>query len=347
MRYFPIFLDLDDRKVVIAGGGEAAVRKLRLVLKTAAQITVYSQIICDEIAEFERAGRIVVIRRPAVAADIAGAALAYAATGARKTDAAFAALARSVGVPVNAVDQPDICDFITPAIVDRDPVTVAIGTEGTAPVLARLIKARIEAMLPASTGAIARLASSWRGRLAALVPEPRARRRLWQRFFAGGIPAADNPTHLATAQIRLQALAGAAALAGEGPGLVTLVDVDADNPGLLTPNARRRLHEADVIVHVPGTAPRLVELARREAKFIAVTSAETPPEMRPGFGSGAGEILVREARMGQRVVRLGMGEGTDALALGEAGIEFEIEPGTPAAALPAPGSHPPAAIGAP
>jgi len=333
MRYFPVFLDLDGRKVVVAGGGEAASQKLRLILKTSAQISVFAKKISDEFSGEIRAGRIRLHRRAPNTADLTGAALVYAATGQDEADRSFAALAKAAKVPVNAVDRPDISDFLTPAIVDRDPVTVAIGTEGTAPVLARRIKAQIEALLPASTGAIARLAAGWRQRLAKMLPDGRARRRVWQRFFANGIPGgnpgADDAPGLRAAHIRLEALATAEAVVGADAALVSLIETTADDPERLTALARRRLHNADVVVFDRGAAPRIRELARREAKFIILDPGAA------GLGGGspipsrAGDVLARQAQDGLKIVRLltdglpGTAE-TDMIALGMAGVDYEF-----------------------
>lgn len=324
MKYFPVFLDLEGRNVVVAGGGEAAMQKLRLLLKTSAQISVYSEKFCEEFDALIASGRITAHRRAPKSTDVSGAALVYAASGHLHTDRSVAALARAAKVPVNAVDRPDISDFLTPAIVDRDPVTVAIGTEGAAPVLARHIKAQIEALLPASTGAIARLAAAWRHRLAALVPEGRARRRVWQRFFANGIPASDDGSSLGVAQIRLKALATAEAMTEEEAGLVSLIETEFDDPEALTAIARRRLHEADVIVFDRDAAPCIRELARREAKFIPIDT------LRAAMGpSRQRDMIAREARAGQRIVwlftdgRPGTAE-IEMIALGIAGIDYEL-----------------------
>jgi uroporphyrin-III C-methyltransferase/precorrin-2 dehydrogenase/sirohydrochlorin ferrochelatase len=343
MRYFPIFLDLAGRRVVIAGGAEAATQKLRLALKTEAEILVVapdvSADLAGEVAAHARDGRIALARRAFAAADLDGAALVYAATGDADTDAAIAAAARAAGVPVNAVDRPEISDFITPAIVDRDPVTVAIGTEGAAPVLARAIKSRIEAMLPAATGPLARLAASWRGRIATRLPDGRTRRRVWQRFFAGDLPGGDGRSALAAAELRLEALIGAAERLPEAAGRVSLVGAGPGDPELLTLKARRRLHEADVVVYDRLADPRILELARREARLVAVGKVPGGPSVGQ---DRINAILVEEAGRGHDVVRLKGGDplvfgraDEELAALRAAGIEAEIVPGITAASAAA------------
>ena len=188
MRFFPVFLDLDHQPVLVVGGGEQAVQKIRLLLKTKACIRVMALQVCAEIATLAAAGSVQLKARPLAARDLAGVRLAYVALEDDAEAARAVAMARAAGVPVNAVDRQELCDFITPAIVDRDPVVVAIGTEGAAPVLARQIKARLEAMLPARLGGLARWAGSLRRRAASSMAGGAARRRFWDAFFDG--PAA-------------------------------------------------------------------------------------------------------------------------------------------------------------
>jgi uroporphyrin-III C-methyltransferase/precorrin-2 dehydrogenase/sirohydrochlorin ferrochelatase len=165
------------RRIVVAGGGEAAVAKLRLLLKTEALIEVHAEAPAPEVIEWAAAGRLTLVHRSLAAGDVAGAALFFAASDDNAEDARTAALARAEGVIVNAVDNLDASDFITPAIVDRDPVTVAIGTEGAAPVLARAVKAAVEERLPQSTGPLARAGQSFRP-AAEVLPHGRPRRDL-------------------------------------------------------------------------------------------------------------------------------------------------------------------------
>ena len=184
MRHYPVFLDLDGRRVVVAGAGETAAAKLRLLCKTGARLRVIGEDPADAVRALADAGAITLETRPFTPEDAEWAALLYAAHDDPARDAAAASAGRAAGALVNVVDDLEASDFITPAIVDRDPVTVAIGTEGTAPVLARDLKARIEAMLPAQTGALARIAALFRD-AAARLPKGRARRAFWRRYFSG------------------------------------------------------------------------------------------------------------------------------------------------------------------
>ena len=227
MRHFPIFLDLTGQRIVLAGSGETAIAKLRLLLKTGAQCHVFGLDPHQQLRDWAETERIVLHGRRPEVQDLKGARLFYAASDDETLDAEGIALARSVGVLVNSVDNLGASDFITPAIVDRAPVCVAIGTEGTAPVLARRIKADVEAMLPATTGPLARLAAGFRARAAQLAPGI-ARRRFWARYFDETGPSAMRNGGDAAVQVALENLLatslnetpepGRVALVGAGPG---------------------------------------------------------------------------------------------------------------------------------
>ena len=183
MRHLPISLDLRGRTVVVAGGGEIALAKLRLLTKTEARLAVFAAEPMPEIERLAGEGCLHLCRRAPAAIDLAGVALVYAASGDAAEDARVVDLGRAAGALCNAVDNREASDFITPAIVDRDPVTVAISTGGSAPVLGRQIKADIEARLDPETGTLARIAEEFRPQ-AATLPAGQPRRRFWSRFFS-------------------------------------------------------------------------------------------------------------------------------------------------------------------
>lgn len=335
MRFFPIFLDLERQRVLVVGGGEQAAQKLRLLLKTGADLRVFAEAACPEIEELARAGRLVLERRAPAAADFAGARLAYVALEDDAGAVAAVALARAAGVPVNAVDRQELCDFLTPAIVDRDPLVVAIGTEGAAPVLARQLKARLEAMLPDRLGELARWAARLRGRVATGIARAAARRRFWEGFFAG--PAALAFLAGRRAEAARLAEGAIAEAAGERPavGFVTLVGAGPGDPDLLTLKAVQALQEADVIVADRLVPPGILERARRDAERILV--GKTPGRPSPDQAE-INAILRREALRGRRVVRLKGGDpfvfgrgGEELAALGAAGVPVAVVPGVTAA----------------
>ncbi|HID68635.1 MAG TPA: bifunctional precorrin-2 dehydrogenase/sirohydrochlorin ferrochelatase, partial [Roseibacterium sp.] len=182
MRHFPIFLDLRGRRVVLAGGGDAALAKLRLILKSEAQVTVFATNPAPEIITWDGERKLRLVKRAFAPGDALCASLAYAANEDDAEDTRVAALARADGALVNVVDNLEASAFITPAIVDRGPVTVAIGTEGAAPVLARAIKADIEAALPPTLGLLARIGQGFR-KAAEVLPMGRKRRDFWSEYY--------------------------------------------------------------------------------------------------------------------------------------------------------------------
>ncbi|NND49950.1 MAG: uroporphyrinogen-III C-methyltransferase, partial [Rhizobiales bacterium] len=221
MRYFPIFVDLAERAVLVAGAGEAALQKTRLALKSDARVRVAGADPHADLIELAGTGRIELARRDFVPGDLDGVALAYGAHEDAGLDAALARAARARSVPVNVVDTPELSDFITPAIIDRDPVTVAVGTEGTAPVLARMIKARIEALLPLHLGQVAKKAAALRGHIAGLFKDGAARRAAWSELFERGWQGGERALDEAAANlpgVSHDGATGCVWLVGAGPG---------------------------------------------------------------------------------------------------------------------------------
>ena len=185
MKYFPVFFDLDGRRVLVVGGGERALQKLRLLAKTRAHLEVVAASVSAEVRNFSADNAVTLQPRPFHPSDLADNALVIAAEADMAVNGEVAAAARARGMPVNVVDAPELSTIIIPAIVDRDPVVVAIGTEGTAPVIARDLRTRIEALLPAGFGRVAALAGRFRPLVREAVADFGARRRLWQRLLRG------------------------------------------------------------------------------------------------------------------------------------------------------------------
>lgn len=338
MRHFPIFLDLSGRLVVVSGAGECAVSKLRLLLKTEARIAVFGASPARQVLEWAQEGRIAFARRTLDAADLAGAALVYGANDDAAEDARVAALGRAAGALVNIVDNLDDSQFITPAIVDRDPVTVAIGTEGAAPVLARRIKAELEERLPASLGLLARIGQTFRER-AAMIPAGRARRDFWTRYFSGAGDSALKDGGETAVRARLEDLLTDAIETRPRAGHVALIGAGPGDPELLTVKARRLIHEADVVLHDRLVPSAIIELARREALIIETGKT--------GYGASWSQddinaLMVKHAARGAQVARLKGGDPTifgrldeELDALDAAGISHEVVPGITAASAAA------------
>ncbi len=340
MKHFPIFVSVENQRLILSGGGDAAMAKLRLLMKTEARIEVYSVAPAAEIEGWAAEGRLTILRRALTEADLPGARLVYAADEDAAEDDRIKAMADSAGILVNIVDNLADSAFITPAIVDRDPVTVAIGTEGAAPVLARAIKRDLEERLPVTLGTLARIGKAFRGAVEAL-PFGRKRRDFWAEYYFAKGPKAladggetgvqDSLRSLLAEHLTARSKAGHVALVGAGPG----------DPELLTLKARKALDEADVIIHDRLVAPEILELARREATLLDVG--------KQGFGRHTpqeeiGRLMTEHARKGLQVVRLKSGDPViygrldeEIDALDSAGIGWSIVPGITSASAAAAG----------
>ena len=338
MKTFPMFLTMADRQVVIVGGGEQAAQKCRLMLKTEASITVFAPALEDELAGLHQSGRIDWDDGAITADKFAESALVFVATGCPGIDAALHAVAKAARAVVNVVDQPALCDAMTPSIVDRDPVVVAIGTEGTAPVLARQIKTKVEEVLEPRLGDLAALAGRLRDSAAQRL-QPGQRRALWRWVFSG--PARDmhkrGDEHAAASMIKTAIRTGEFAEAGGAP--VALVGAGPGSRDLITLRAVQRLQEADVIFYDRLVDPDVLELARRDAERVFVGKAPGAHSLPQDRICG---LLVAAAKQGKRVVRLKCGDpgifargAEEIAALTAAGIPFEIVPGVTAASAAA------------
>lgn len=265
MKNFPMFLKMDGRRILIIGGGEQAAQKARLALKTCAEIVVVADTLDPDLAALVADGRIR-HKSPILNETLfANTQLCFVATGCKGADAAWHAIAKAAGVLVNVVDYPELCEAMTPSIVDRDPVVIAIGTEGTAPVLGRQIKSRIEETLEPGLGVFASFAGSMRDAVAMRIPH-KERRAFWRWVFQGG------PRELFKRGNEREArgLIKEAIQTGEFDGrdetglcVISVRDLPAD---LMTLRAVNRLQNADRIYYDDEIAPDILELARRDAE---------------------------------------------------------------------------------
>ena len=265
MRYFPLFADLQDRCVLVVGGGAVAERKVRLLLEASARV----RLVAPEVtASLRENPSIEVHRERFEPRHLDGAVLAVAATDDRAVNEAVASAGRERNVLVNVVDVAELSSFIVPAIVDRSPLVIAISTGGVAPVLARLVRERLESLLDGSFGQLAGLLQRWRGRIKGGLPDVNARRRFYEGVVRGQVAALVRSNDLPGAERELERTlqqpdaprCGSVALVGAGPG----------DAGLLTLNALRALQEADVILHDRLVADEVLNLARRDADRISV-----------------------------------------------------------------------------
>lgn len=325
----PVFMTLRGRRAVVAGGGEAALWKAEMLAATGADVEVYAEHSCKDLialAAEPPAGRIVLMERAWRASDLENASIAVGSLEGEEAEE-FAAAARAHGVPVNIVDVPQLSEFSFGTIVNRAPVTISIGTDGTAPVLAQAIRAKIEALLHPCLGDWAQTARGLRDRIKSRLPMGQTRRVLWQRFAAAALSARTSP---AAGEVE--------AILSETPAtasLVTLVGAGPGDPELLTLKGMRALQSADVILYDRLVSPEILEFARREARRMLVGKA--------GGGAHCSQddinaLMVRLAKAGKHVVRL---KGGDPMVFGraaeelkacrEAGIAIEIVPGITAA----------------
>ena len=326
MRFLPVFLDLTAGAVVLVGSGEPAVNKLRLLSAAGARVRWYvdlaeaAQAIAAELrAEIETGD--------ALAADWSDVTAIFSAAG-RPLDDAVAARARGGRIPINVVDRPDLSTFIMPAIVDRGEVVVAIGTGGAAPVLARRLRERIEALLPARIGELAQLMQRYRERVAASIAAFDARRRFWERVVDGPIAGAVYAGRLHEAEAALDATIDARQ--ENQSGTVFLVGAGPGDPDLLTLRALHALQDADVVFYDELVTSAILDRARRDAERVFVG------KRRGQAGIGQDEInrrLVAAARAGKHVVRLKSG---DPFVFGRGGEELEHlhAAGVPAIVVP-------------
>ncbi|MFZ3581980.1 siroheme synthase CysG [Loktanella sp. DJP18] len=334
MDHFPVFMAVAGRRIVLSGGGEAALAKLRLILKTTAHVTVVAADPAAEICRWAAERRLRLISRAMEPGDAMCAVLFYAANEDAREDARVAALAHRDGARVNIVDNLADSQFITPAIVDRDPVVVAIGTEGAAPVLARRIKRDLEERLPASLGLLARIGKTFRA-AADVLPMGVKRRDFWGAFYDKIGPQSVEYGGESAVLPALEALLDDTLHAADKKGHVDLVGAGPGDPDLLTLKARKALDVADVVIHDRLVSREILDLARREAVMIDAG--------KEGFGTSMAQddiddLIVAHARRGAHVVRLKAGDPTvfgrldeEIDALDAAGISWRIVPGITAA----------------
>ncbi|MEM9642275.1 MAG: siroheme synthase CysG [Pseudomonadota bacterium] len=338
MKTFPMFLKMSGRRVWICGGGEQAAQKARLIAKTEAEIKIAAPMLCPELEAMVRTGAATHHQRPLRGQDLRGAALVFAASGCPGADAALVAVARDQGVVVNAVDMPDLCDAYTPAIVDRDPVVVAIGTEGCAPVLGRQIKSRVEAILEPGLGQFTAFAGALRARVAQRVPRI-DHRAFWAWAFGGTPRNLLAQGEVDAAMQSLSQAVDAGTVPTDGRGSVALVGAGPGAQDLITLRGVKRLQEADVILYDRLVPDSILELARRDAERIYVGKAPGDACLPERWSQARiNRLTVQLAQEGQRVVRLKSGDPgvfgraeEELAACAAAGIPCELVPGITAA----------------
>ncbi|ORE88396.1 Uroporphyrinogen-III methyltransferase [Oceanococcus atlanticus] len=331
MEFFPVFMRLVSRDVLVVGGGEIAARKVRLLHKGQARIRVVAPQLCAELAEQQRNGQVSWLQQPFDADAFGQPTLVIAATDQPEVNRQVASVAQARGVPVNVVDDAQSSTAIMPSIVDRSPVVVALSSGGTAPVLARRLRDQIEKSLPSGYGRLAALSGAIRERVMQTLPEPRSRLRFWERVFDGPVAQRAVSGDLDSARAMLDDSLRQAQDADMPQGEVFLVGVGPGDPDLLTLRAHRLMQLADVVLYDRLIPEPIMDLVRRDAERIDVgkrRSNHTLPQ------EDINALLVRLARQGQRVLRLKGGDpfmfgrgGEEIEELMEAGVPFQVVPG--------------------
>jgi uroporphyrin-III C-methyltransferase/precorrin-2 dehydrogenase/sirohydrochlorin ferrochelatase len=336
MQAFPLFLSLKDRRALVVGGGEPAARKTELLLSAGAQVTLIAETVTGEIAQLIADGRVAWAGHDFEAADLDGISLVLVATEDGPLQARAAHAAQKRCLPVNVVDRPALSSFIMPAIVDRGPITVAISTGGTAPALARKLRAEIERALPATIGRLARFAEIFRDQVRRTLREPRARRLFWDRIFAGRVgELALAGDEIAARRELIRLLDNARNPTQSAAGMVHLVGAGPGDPDLLTIKAHHLLQRADVVVYDRLVSPEVLAMARRDAERVYVGKRQANHSMPQ---AEINDRLIALARAGKSVVRLKGGDpfvfgrgGEEVEALTAAGVAVEVVPGITAA----------------
>lgn len=331
MRLFPAFFYTDDTHATVFGGGEEARRKVRLLAKTSALITVVIDTEIDPGFAEEFAGRITIAPR-----DMAGQALdrsKFAIVACRTKENCDQSIiwAREYGVPINVVDQPEECDFTVPSILQRGEIVAAVGSGGAAPVLAKRVRTSLEALMPQNLGPLSELARDFRPRVYEMLSDGTKRRQFWEAALNG------DPANLAMAgridealnamEVLLQSVAGS----GQYTGSVDIVGAGPGDPELLTLKAFRLIQNADIVFHDRLVSEEIMDLVRRDATRVSVGKSKANHSVPQ---NEIHDLMIKAARGGQRVVRLKGGDpfifgrgGEEVEALRAAGIEANVVPG--------------------
>jgi uroporphyrin-III C-methyltransferase/precorrin-2 dehydrogenase/sirohydrochlorin ferrochelatase len=318
MKYLPIFYDLSVCPCLVVGAGEIAARKVRQLRKAEASVIVVAPEICKELKELAESKEINYISEKFSEELLGDKMLVIAATNDEEVNKKVSELAKAQNIPVNVVDNPDLCSFIMPSIVDRDPVQIAISTGGASPVLARLLRARLESLIPASYGRLAQLMARFRGHVKQRYPNMQERRRFWEHILQGPVAemiyAGQDEAALNALQKTLEKEESVVDKTGE----VYLVGAGPGDPDLINFRALRLMQQAEVVLYDRLVAPEIVDLCRKDAERIYVGKKRDQHALPQEEIS---QLLVDLAKQGKRVLRL---KGGDPFIFGRGGEEIEL-----------------------
>lgn len=333
MNYLPLFADLKGRAVLVVGGGTVAARKVEALLKAGASVRLVAEKLHPALAALAAQGDILPLGRTFDECQLDDVWLVIAATDDAALNRRVFLAAEQRQRWANVVDERDLCSFIFPSVINRHPMQIAISSGGAAPVLARLLREKLEALLPQNLGAMAQMAGRWRGRVKAKLPSVTQRRHFWETLFS-------HPAFLRLNESRRETEAEAF-VAGQlegfqtGTGEVALVGAGPGDAGLLTIKGLQRIQQADVVLYDALVSDQVLELVRRDAEKVFVGKRSGKHSVQQ---EDTNTLLVRYAKQGKRVVRLKGGDpfvfgrgGEELETLKEAGIPFEVVPGITAA----------------
>jgi siroheme synthase, N-terminal domain len=323
-------MTIRERLCVVVGGGEVGARKVSLLLEAGGHVRVVAPRLCKTLDGLAACGRVSYRQGTFEACDLTGAHLVIAATPDPEVNRQVSELAKGRQIPVNVVDQPALCTFIMPAVIDRSPVLVAISTGGAAPVLARLIRGHLEGLIPTAFGRLAALAAEFRIRVKQRLL-PSQRRAFWERVFQGPVAEMVFSGREEVARAEFEKLLEGRDEYGKGVGEVYLVGGGPGDPELLTLRALRLMQRADVVVYDRVVSPGVLKLVRSDAECICTSMARDIPALPQ---EEINELLLHLAKQGKRVVRLKggdpftCGDGSEEIqTLAQQGIPFQIVPG--------------------
>ncbi len=335
MQYLPIFIQIKQRPCLVVGGGSIAARKVALLRKAQANVTVVSPQLCDELQNLSEEQLIQHENREFEESDLETCVVVIAATNQRPVNEHVSKLAHQLRLPVNVVDNPDLCSFIMPSIIDRSPVVIAISTGGSSPVLARLIRTKLEGIIPAAYGRLATLVEGFRDKVKTAFPDVESRRDFWEKILAGSVAERVFSGHESEAGQLLQKAIDEQSVRPTMPGEVFLVGAGPGDPDLLTFRALRLMQQADVVVYDRLVSPAIMEMVRRDAEIVYVGKERDKHTMQQ---ENINQLLVRLAKEGKRVLRLKGGDpfifgrgGEEIEELAQEGISFQVVPGITAA----------------
>lgn len=334
MDFLPIFLNIRDQICLVVGGGVTATRKVELLLQAHAQVKLVAPQITDLLHQWVKEGRLTYRADLFTSSDIQDCRLVIAATNDKTVNQEISKIAKAQGIPVNVVDHPELCSFIMPSIVDRSPVQIAISTGGRSPVLARLLRTRLESLIPSNYGQLAEFVAKFREQVKQCLPF-RERRKFWEHVLQGSIAEMLLSGRTREATQALENLLQQQATSPNHWGEVYLVGGGPGDPDLLTFRALRLMQQADVVLYDRLVSHELLSLVRRDAECIYVGKEPTHHEIPQ---EDINKLLIKLAKEGQRVLRLKGGDpfmfgrgGEEIETLMEEGIPFQVVPGITAA----------------